>query len=114
MCKLPIVLQIQLRFCQYSPDASKEVSDEFPPSVCVQINGKMATLPNPIPTNKPGVEPKRPPRPVHISQLCKLSPILPNNVNIKWAAEFGKGCVCTFLRPPEHRFVLHLSFPGGW
>ncbi len=86
-------MQIQLRFCQYSSDTGKEVLDEFPPSVCVQINNKMATLPNPIPTNKPGVEPKRPPRPVAITQMCRLSPILPNNVNIKWAAEFGKGWV---------------------
>ncbi len=83
--------QIQLRFCQYSPNTNREVGDEFPPSVNVLVNGKMATLPSPIPTNKPGVEPKRPPRPVNITQMCKLSPILPNNVNIKWAAEFGKG-----------------------
>ncbi len=94
---LLILFQIQLRFCQYSPDASKEVTDEFPPSVCVQINNKMATLPNPIPTNRPGVEPKRPPRPVNITQMCKLSPILPNNISIKWAAEFGKGCVVIVL-----------------
>ena len=83
--------QIQLRFCQLSLEAGKEVSDEFPPSVCVNVNGKMAALPNPIPTNKPGVEPKRPPRPVNITSMCKLSPIAPNNINVKWAAEYGKG-----------------------
>ena len=82
--------QLQLRFCQLSMDG-KEGRDEFPPSVCVHVNGKMAPLPNPIPTNKPGQEPKRPPRPTNITQLCKLSPILPNTVNIKWGAEYGKG-----------------------
>jgi len=84
--------QLQLRFCQLSMDG-KEGRDEFPPSVCVHVNGKMAPLPNPIPTNKPGQEPKRPPRPTNITQLCKLSPILPNTVNIKWGAEYGKGWV---------------------
>ena len=52
----------------------------------------MVQLPNPIPTNKPGVEPKRPPKPVNITH-CKLSHILPNTVGIKWAAEYGKGWV---------------------
>ena len=85
--------QIQLRFCQLSLEPGKEMTDEFPPSICVHVNGKMAQLPNPIPTNKPGVEPKRPPKPVNITQLCKLSPILPNNINIKWSAEYGKGWV---------------------
>lgn len=67
-----------------------ELSDEFPPSVVVHVNGKQVQLPNPIPTNKPGVEPKRPPKPVNITPLCKLSPILPNMVNIKWASEYNK------------------------
>ena len=56
---LPLI-QVQLRFCPLDPSA--EQGDEFPPSICVQINGKMCPLPNPIPTNKPNVEPKRPPR----------------------------------------------------
>ena len=53
-------------------DTSAEQGDEFPPSICVQVNGKMCSLPNPIPTNKPNVEPKRPPRPVHLTPLCKV------------------------------------------
>jgi hypothetical protein len=54
----------------------------------------MCQLPNPIPTNKPNVEPKRPPKPINITQLCKLSPILPNVINIKWASlDFTKGWV---------------------
>jgi len=85
--------QIQLRFCPLSLEPNKEMSDEFPPSVNVHVNGKMVQLPNPIPTNKPGVEPKRPPKPVNITPHCKLSPILPNTVGVKWAAEYGKGWV---------------------
>lgn len=53
----------------------------------------MCNLPNPIPTNKPNVEPKRPPRPVHLTPLCKLTPTLNNVVNIKWAADYGKNWV---------------------
>jgi len=89
--KLDYLYQIQLRFCQLDPSA--EQGDEFPPSICVQVNGKMCPLPNPIPTNKPNVEPKRPPRPIHITPLCKLTPILNNTVSVKWAADYGKGWV---------------------
>jgi len=89
--KLDYLYQVQLRFCPL--DSTQEQGDEFPPSICVQVNSKMCQLPNPIPTNKPNVEPKRPPKPINITSLCKLSPILPNVVNIKWASEFGKGWV---------------------
>jgi len=89
--KINYVYQVQLRFCQL--DTSKEQSDEFPPSICVQVNGKMCPLPNPIPTNKPNVEPRRPPKPIDLTPLCKLSPTLPNTVNIKWASDQGKGWV---------------------
>jgi len=91
--RIDYLYQIQLRFCPLSLEANKEMSDEFPPSVNVHVNGKMVQLPNPIPTNKPGVEPKRPPKPVNITPHCKLSPILPNTVSVKWAAEYGKGWV---------------------
>jgi len=89
--KLDYLYQVQLRFCAL--DASTEQGDEFPPSICVQVNGKMCPLPNPIPTNKPNVEPKRPPRPINITPLCKLSPTVANAVNVKWAADYGKGWV---------------------
>jgi len=89
--KLDYLYQVQLRFCPLDPSA--EQGDEFPPSICVQVNGKMCPLPNPIPTNKPNVEPKRPPRPNNITPLCKLSPTLANTVNIKWAADYAKGWV---------------------
>lgn len=89
--KMDYVYQVQLRFCPMDP--STEQGDEFPPSICVQVNGKITPLPNPIPTNKPNVEPKRPGRPVDITPLCKLSPIVSNTVTVKWAAEHGKGWV---------------------
>lgn len=87
--KLEYQYQVQLRFCLLDP--TTEQGDEFPPSIAVQVNGKMCPLPNPIPTNKPNTEPKRPPKPVNITPLCKLNPNLANTVNVKWAAECGKG-----------------------
>jgi len=89
--KISHLYQIQLRFCPL--DTSAEQTDEFPPSICVEINNKMCPLPNPIPSNKQGQEPKRPPKPVDITPLCKLTPALSNNINIKWTADQGKGWV---------------------
>ena len=105
---LPLI-QVQLWFCPQDPSA--EQCDEFPPSICVQINSKMCPLPNPIPTNKLNVEPKRPPRqdlitlekiatsfrPINITQLCKLSTILANTVNVKWAADYGENWATTIV-----------------
>merc|ERR1719219_1602190 len=89
--RLDYLYQIQLRFFPLTAETtSVELSDEFPPSVMVHVNGKTVQLPNPIPTNKPGIEPKRPPKPVNITPLCKLSPILPNSVIVKWATEYTK------------------------
>merc|ERR1711862_168543 len=81
--------QIQLRFSLL--ETSCEQDDNFPSSVCVKVNGRLQTLPNPIPTNKPGVEPKRPPKPIDITALCKLSSTVPNYVNVTWAVEVGSG-----------------------
>jgi len=82
------IYQAQLRFCPL--DANKEQTDEFPPSICVEVNGKMCPLPNPIQTNNTNVEPKRPPKPIDLSPLCKLSPSNNNVVKVKWAADQSK------------------------
>lgn len=52
---------------------------------------------NPIPTNKPGVDPKRPPRPVNITPMVKLNPNLPNTIQVNWAAEYGRGYVMSVM-----------------
>lgn len=53
----------------------------------------LVCLQNPIPTNRPGVEPKRPPKPVNITQLIRISPTVANHVQVQWAAEYGRGYV---------------------
>lgn len=85
--KIDYINQVQLRFCYL--ETSCEQEDNFPSNLSVKVNGKMVTLPNPIPTNKPGVEPKRPPRPVNITSLCKLSPTTSNQINVTWASDIG-------------------------
>lgn len=109
------MIQVQLRFCML--ETSCEQDDYFPPNVVVKVNNKMCPLPvsisysvivplfpiierlyfrkkkNPIPTNKPGVEPKRPPRPVNITTNVKLSPTVANNISVSWCTDFNRGFV---------------------
>ncbi|XP_054154401.1 E3 SUMO-protein ligase PIAS2-like isoform X2 [Oppia nitens] len=86
--KVDYTVQVQLRFCLNETTCEQE--DNFPPSICVKINSKMCPLPNPLPTNKPGVEPKRPSRPVSITTLCKLSPTVANQISISWASDYNR------------------------
>lgn len=53
----------------------------------------VSCLQNPIPSNKPGVEPKRPPRPNNITPLLKLSPTVGNSVHITWAHDYTRNFV---------------------
>ena len=85
--KIDFTNQIQMRFCLL--ETSCEQEDNFPSALTVKVNGKLVTLPNPIPTNKPGVEPKRPPRPVNITSLCRLSPTVANQINVQWSSDMG-------------------------
>ncbi|XP_059614722.1 E3 SUMO-protein ligase PIAS1 isoform X2 [Phlebotomus argentipes] len=86
-------VQVQLRFCLM--DTTTEQDDYFPPNISVKVNGKQCQLPNPIPTNKPGVEPKRPPRPVNITGNVKLAPLVTNTIQISWCTEFNRGHVAS-------------------
>ncbi|KAK0177680.1 hypothetical protein PV328_001709 [Microctonus aethiopoides] len=86
--KMDYTVQVQMRFCLQ--ETSCEQEDYFPPGVGVKVNGKLCPLPNPIPTNKSGAEPKRPPRPVNISPLVKLSPTVSNQIHISWSADYNK------------------------
>ncbi|GFS72398.1 hypothetical protein NPIL_505771 [Nephila pilipes] len=80
--------QVQLRICIL--DSSCDQEDEIPSSVCLKINQKVSNLPNPIPTNKPGVEPRRPKVPIDITNLTKKTATETNEVTISWASSTGK------------------------
>ena len=45
-------------------------------------------------STKVGVEPRRPPKPVNITPLCRISPVQANTVHISWGVELGRAyCV---------------------
>lgn len=91
-------IQVQLRFCL--GEITSEQDDAFPPGIQVRVNNKFVMLPNPIPTNKPGVEPKRPPRPVDITQHIRLSATVTNTIHIQWNTEYNRSYVtaCYLVR----------------
>ncbi|ULU12232.1 hypothetical protein L5515_001590 [Caenorhabditis briggsae] len=62
--------EIQLRFFNITEPAAQQ-KDDFPVNCSVRINDQQVTLPNIIPTNKPNAEPKRPSRPVNITQYVQ-------------------------------------------
>uniref|UniRef100_A0A182QN37 Protein inhibitor of activated STAT n=2 Tax=Anopheles farauti TaxID=69004 RepID=A0A182QN37_9DIPT len=86
-------VQVQLRFCLL--ETTCEQDDYFPPNIVVKVNNKLCPLPNPIPTNKPGVEPKRPPRPVNITPNVKISPLVANHIAVSWCTEYNRGYVAS-------------------
>lgn len=50
-------------------------------------------LQNPIPTNKPNTEAKRPPRPVNITPNVKLTPTTQNIISVSWCTDFNRNYV---------------------
>ncbi|KAL1417013.1 hypothetical protein MTO96_027221 [Rhipicephalus appendiculatus] len=86
--KPEFTVQVQLRFCLL--ETSCEQDDNYPPSMCVKVNSKVCPLPSPIPTNKPGMEPKRPSRPINIVSMCRLSPTVSNHISVTWLSEYGR------------------------
>lgn len=86
--------------CCQSQQQNVSAASEYNPrvfSVCFFHHWHNITLfrywQNPIPTNKPGVEPKRPPRPVNITTNVKLSPTVANNISVQWCTDFNRGFV---------------------
>ncbi|GFY38878.1 hypothetical protein TNIN_348511 [Trichonephila inaurata madagascariensis] len=80
--------QIMLRFCV--SDSSSEQEDNFPPNVGVKVNAKVVTLPNLIPNSRPGVEARRPSKPVNLTPFSKISPTVTNAVAISWTSTYGR------------------------
>lgn len=89
--------QVQLRFCSLDT-SSKEQDDQFPPNLVVKVNSKVVPLPHPIPSNRPGVEPKRPSRPLNITSFVRLSPTTTNTITVGWASDSSRGyALCVYL-----------------
>ncbi|KAJ1530595.1 hypothetical protein ONE63_005477 [Megalurothrips usitatus] len=120
--KTDFTVQAQMRFCLL--ETSCEQDDCFPPSILVKVNGKQCSLPNPIPTNRPGVEPKRPPRPVNITPLVKLSPTVANHIFVQWGSDYNRQYVIAvylvkkltsteLLQKMKSKGVRHSDFTRG-
>ncbi|XP_017837664.1 E3 SUMO-protein ligase PIAS1 isoform X2 [Drosophila busckii] len=94
--KVEHAIQVQLRFCLM--ETSCEQEDCFPPNVNVKVNNKLCQLPNIIPTNRPNVEPKRPPRPVNVTSNVKLSPTVTNTIMVQWCPDYTRSyCLAVYL-----------------
>lgn len=82
--------EIQLRFFQVPPGYnSQELADDFPLNCMVRVEDQAVQLPAVIPTNKPNVEPKRPSRPVDITQHCLnvRDPTRPLRLVVEWTGD---------------------------
>uniref|UniRef100_A0A7N5K8I0 E3 SUMO-protein ligase PIAS4 n=1 Tax=Ailuropoda melanoleuca TaxID=9646 RepID=A0A7N5K8I0_AILME len=79
-------VQVVLRIC-YS-DTSGPQEDQYPPNIAVKVNHSYCSVPGYYPSNKPGVEPKRPCRPVNLTHLMYLSSAT-NRVTVTWG-NYGK------------------------
>lgn len=86
--KIQYLVQVQLRFCAL--DSTEEQDDLFPQGLVVKVNGRLVQLPTPIPSNRPGVEPKRPSKPLNITTNVKCCPLSNNTIHVSWVADQQK------------------------
>ncbi|KAM8889368.1 E3 SUMO-protein ligase PIAS4-A [Synchiropus splendidus] len=79
-------IQVVLRICYTDSIGAQE--DQYPPNIAVKVNQSYCHVPGYYPSNKPGVEPRRPCRPVNITPWLHLSSVT-NRVTVTWG-NFGK------------------------
>ncbi|XP_049572473.1 E3 SUMO-protein ligase PIAS4-A isoform X3 [Syngnathus scovelli] len=79
-------IQVVLRICYTDSIGVQE--DQYPPNIAVKVNQSYCHVPGYYPSNKPGVEPRRPCRPVNITPWLHLSTVT-NRITVTWG-NFGK------------------------
>ncbi|NXM65850.1 PIAS4 ligase, partial [Serilophus lunatus] len=79
-------VQVVLRICY--TDTSCPQEDQYPPNIAVKVNHSYCSVPGYYPSNKPGVEPKRPCRPINLTHLMYLSAAT-NRITVTWG-NYGK------------------------
>uniref|UniRef100_A0A4W6CLS5 Protein inhibitor of activated STAT, 4a n=1 Tax=Lates calcarifer TaxID=8187 RepID=A0A4W6CLS5_LATCA len=82
----PGIRSIQVNLLPQTPLGVQE--DQYPPNIAVKVNQSYCHVPGYYPSNKPGVEPRRPCRPVNITPWLHLSSVT-NRVTVTWG-NFGK------------------------
>ncbi|XP_066551568.1 E3 SUMO-protein ligase PIAS4-A [Amia ocellicauda] len=87
-------VQVALRICY--TDSSSPQEDQYPPNIAVKVNQAYCHVPGYYPSNKPGVEPRRPCRPINVTPWLHLSTAT-NRITVTWG-NFGKRyCVALYL-----------------
>ncbi|MBN3303160.1 PIAS4 ligase, partial [Amia calva] len=79
-------VQVALRICY--TDSSSPQEDQYPPNIAVKVNQAYCHVPGYYPSNKPGVEPRRPCRPINVTPWLHLSTAT-NRITVTWG-NFGK------------------------
>ncbi|KAJ1085214.1 hypothetical protein NDU88_005347 [Pleurodeles waltl] len=79
-------VQVVLRICY--TDSSCPQEDQYPPNIAVKVNHSYCSVPGYYPSNKPGVEPKKPCRPINLTNLMYLSSAT-NRITVTWG-NYGK------------------------
>ncbi|XP_059494413.1 E3 SUMO-protein ligase PIAS4-like isoform X4 [Stegostoma tigrinum] len=75
-------IQVQLRICHSDTEFIQE--DQYPPYLSIKVNSRVCHFTSYFSSNKPGVEPKRPCRPIDITPLLNLTSRGANYLNIFW------------------------------
>ncbi|EGT39639.1 CBN-GEI-17 protein [Caenorhabditis brenneri] len=78
--------EIQLRFFNITEKGQPQ-KDDFPLNCHTRVDESIVQLPNIIPTNKPNAEPKRPSRPVNITQHLSRFKQRDHTLSVEWLAD---------------------------
>ncbi|CAH8834345.1 unnamed protein product [Trichobilharzia szidati] len=65
------------------------VDDSLPVHLIIQVNGRPIPLPPLLPSNRPGMDGRRNPRPINITQCLHVSPTVPNYIKLTWTHDYA-------------------------
>jgi hypothetical protein len=74
-------LRVLLRLCLFNQNS--EQKDAYPTIFNLEVNGRLFPLPKLIPY-RPGEIPKRPAKPLDVTDFLKIIPGFPNKVIVRW------------------------------
>uniref|UniRef100_A0A3Q0KTB8 Putative sumo ligase n=1 Tax=Schistosoma mansoni TaxID=6183 RepID=A0A3Q0KTB8_SCHMA len=63
--------------------------DSLPVHLIIQVNGRPIQLPPLLPSNRPGMDGRRNPRPINITQSLHVSPTVPNYIKLTWTHDYS-------------------------
>uniref|UniRef100_UPI00358EFC24 E3 SUMO-protein ligase PIAS1-like isoform X3 n=1 Tax=Myxine glutinosa TaxID=7769 RepID=UPI00358EFC24 len=81
-------VQVQMRFCMAGMNEPQD--DNYPPNLCIKVNGKPCVLPGFLPPSKNGAEPRRISRPVNVTPYIRLSTTAHNHIGLVWTSTMSK------------------------